>query len=69
MLLFFITASIVWQLVLAFFIARDFRLLLKITRWAITIYLVLFGLFIAEVLREGLIVNGAAILHWDARLA
>ncbi|KAI1775960.1 hypothetical protein F4818DRAFT_393650 [Hypoxylon cercidicola] len=69
MLLFIITASLVWHMVLAFFVARDFRRLLTITRWAISIYLVLFGLFIAEVLREGLVVNGAAILHWDARLA
>ncbi len=63
MLLFFITASLIWHLVFAFFMARDFRLLLKITRWAISIYLVLFGLFVAEVLREGLVVSGAAILH------
>ncbi|KAI0173054.1 hypothetical protein GGR52DRAFT_590230 [Hypoxylon sp. FL1284] len=69
MLLFFITASLVWHLVLAFFVALDVRLLLRITRWAVSIYLVLFGLFIAEVLREGLAVNGAAPLDWDARLA
>ncbi|XXG95333.1 hypothetical protein Hte_001594 [Hypoxylon texense] len=69
MLLFLVTASLVWHLVFAFFMARDFRLLVKITRWAASIYLVLFGLFVAEVLREGLIVHGATILHWDARLA
>ncbi len=59
MLLFILTASLVWHVVLAFFVARDLRLLLKITRWATAIYLVVFGLFVAEVLREGLVVNGA----------
>ncbi|KAI2617872.1 hypothetical protein GGR54DRAFT_201485 [Hypoxylon sp. NC1633] len=69
MLLFIITATLVWHAVLAFFMARDLRLLLRVTRWATCIWLVIFGLFVAEVLREGLVVNGAGTLHWDARLA
>ncbi|KAI1405078.1 hypothetical protein F4819DRAFT_53252 [Hypoxylon fuscum] len=69
MLLFVVTASLVWHGVLAFFLARDFRLLLRVTRWATCIYLVVFGLFVAEALREGLVVNGAHTLHWDVRLA
>ncbi|KAI1373165.1 hypothetical protein F4677DRAFT_448755 [Hypoxylon crocopeplum] len=69
MLLFIATASLVWHVVLTFFVARDPRLLLKVARWATAIYLIGFGLFAAEVLREGLVVNGAHTLHWDARLA
>ncbi|KAI8628495.1 hypothetical protein F5Y19DRAFT_476478 [Xylariaceae sp. FL1651] len=69
MLTFFISALLVWNLVLTFFVLRDWRLLLKILRWSISIWLICFGILVSEVLREGLIVNGEISLHWDVRLA
>ncbi|TGJ86568.1 hypothetical protein E0Z10_g2161 [Xylaria hypoxylon] len=69
MFIIFISAVLVWTAVLAFFMLRDWRLLLKILRWSISIWLVIFGIVVSEVLREGLIVNGSAPLHWDVRLA
>ncbi|KAI0007550.1 hypothetical protein F4779DRAFT_619441 [Xylariaceae sp. FL0662B] len=68
MLLFIITACIIWNVVLAFYVLRDYRLLLRVLRWSTSIYLIGFGIFIAEVLREGLLVNGHDTLHWDVRV-
>ncbi|CAJ2504760.1 Uu.00g121540.m01.CDS01 [Anthostomella pinea] len=69
LLLFLLTTSLVWTTVLTFFIVRDYRLLLHVARWSTSIYLIVFGIFAAEVLREGLVVNGHAPLHWDVRIA
>ncbi|KAI0145450.1 hypothetical protein GGR57DRAFT_298628 [Xylariaceae sp. FL1272] len=68
MLIFFLTASFVWTLVLSFFILQDWRLLLKVLRWSTCIWLLIFGILITEVLREGLIVNGEDSLHWATRI-
>ena len=64
-----ISALLIWTLVLTFFILRDYRLLLRTVRWTLVIWLVGSGILAAEVLREGLIVNGEPSLHWDVRLA
>ncbi|KAI1637731.1 hypothetical protein F4809DRAFT_302844 [Biscogniauxia mediterranea] len=69
MLLFLITASLAWNLVLSFFVLRDPQLLLRVLRWSASLWLVAFGVLAAEVLREGLVVNGHAPLHWDVRVA
>ncbi|KAI1074754.1 hypothetical protein F5B20DRAFT_425538 [Whalleya microplaca] len=68
MLLFVVAACVIWNIVLAFYVIRDYRLLLRVLRWSTSIYLIGFGIFIAEVLREGLLVNGRDTLHWDVRL-
>ncbi|KAI1175247.1 hypothetical protein F4777DRAFT_342052 [Nemania sp. FL0916] len=69
MLIFILSAAAVWNAVLAFFILRDWRLLLRVLRWTASIWLVVFGILVSEVLREGLVVNGELALHWDVRLA
>ncbi|KAI1499216.1 hypothetical protein F5X99DRAFT_411235 [Biscogniauxia marginata] len=69
MILFIISASLVWNVVLSFFVLRDYRLLLKVLRWSASIWLIAFGVLAAEVLREGLVVNGHESLHWDVRVA
>ncbi|KAI1408680.1 hypothetical protein F5Y13DRAFT_194152 [Hypoxylon sp. FL1857] len=68
MIFFIITASFLWWATLANFVLRDYDLLVKTTRIATIIYLVVFGLFSAEVLREGLIVLGLEELQWRFRL-
>jgi hypothetical protein len=69
LLTFLISALLVWNTVLTIFILRDWRLLLKVLRWSTSIWLVVFGILVSEVLREGLVVNGELSLHWDVRLA
>ncbi|KAI1427827.1 hypothetical protein F5Y12DRAFT_120445 [Xylaria sp. FL1777] len=69
MLIFFISALVVWTTVLTFFILSDWRLLLRVLRWSTSIWLVIFGILMSEVLREGLLVNGETSLHWYVRLA
>ncbi len=69
MLIFLLSAFVVWISVLTFFVVKDYRLLLNVIRWSTTIYLIGFGLVIPEILRVGLIVNGQEGLHWDAILA
>ncbi|KAI3330141.1 hypothetical protein F4824DRAFT_479589 [Ustulina deusta] len=69
MLIFFLSAALVWTAVLTFFVVRDWRLLLRVLRWSTSIWLVGFGILVAEVLREGLLVNGETGLHSDVRLA
>ncbi|KAH9886594.1 hypothetical protein F4778DRAFT_786694 [Xylariomycetidae sp. FL2044] len=59
MFLFILTAILIYNGVLAFFILKDYRLFLRILRWSTTIFLLVFGVFMAEVLREGLLVNMA----------
>ncbi|KAI1809397.1 hypothetical protein GGS20DRAFT_572139 [Poronia punctata] len=44
-------------------------LLLRILRISTTIYLILLGLILSEILREGLLINGSNTLHYDVRLA
>ncbi|KAK5633307.1 hypothetical protein RRF57_009021 [Xylaria bambusicola] len=69
MLMFLLSAFLVWTLVLTFFILSNFRLLLQTFRWTLTIYLLCSAILAAEVLREGLVVNGEPTFHWDVRLA
>ncbi|RYO94172.1 hypothetical protein DL762_000682 [Monosporascus cannonballus] len=64
-----VSASLVWIVVLTFFVIKDYRLLLKIFRWPMTIYLIILGLVVPEILRAGLTVNAQEDLHWDAILA
>ncbi|RYP72939.1 hypothetical protein DL769_004339 [Monosporascus sp. CRB-8-3] len=64
-----VSASFVWVVVLTFFVIKEYRLLLKVFRWSMTIYLVTLGLVVPEILRAGLTVNGQEDLHWDAILA
>ncbi|KAI0105281.1 hypothetical protein GGR51DRAFT_520220 [Nemania sp. FL0031] len=66
--IFLISAVLVWNVVLTFFILRDWRLLLRVARWSASIWLILFGILASEVLREGLIVHGEDSLHWNVRL-
>ncbi|KAI0509708.1 hypothetical protein F5B22DRAFT_615704 [Xylaria bambusicola] len=66
---FFLAAYLLWTLVLAFFILCNFGLLLKTVRWTLTLYLLGSAILAAEVLREGLFVNGENKLHWDIRVA
>lgn len=69
MLIFILSSLLIWNLVLTLHLLRDWRLLLRVLRWSTLLWLVLFGIFASEVLREGLIVHGDAALHWDVRLA
>ncbi|KAI0467564.1 hypothetical protein F4859DRAFT_493777 [Xylaria cf. heliscus] len=70
MLLFAILSGLlVWTVVLSVNILHNWRLLLRALRWSTTLYLAIFGLLAGEVLREGLVVNGSEVLHWDVRLA
>ncbi|RYP93328.1 hypothetical protein DL770_000517 [Monosporascus sp. CRB-9-2] len=64
-----VSALFVWIVVLTFFVIKEYRLLLKVLRWSMTIYLITLGLVAPEILRAGLIVNGQEDLHWDAILA
>ncbi|KAI1134595.1 hypothetical protein F5Y05DRAFT_202379 [Hypoxylon sp. FL0543] len=68
MLFFIITACLFWWVTLINFVLLDYRLLLKTTRAATTLYLVILGLFIPEVLREGLSVLGLNELQDGFRL-
>ncbi|KAI0836515.1 hypothetical protein F5Y06DRAFT_105021 [Hypoxylon sp. FL0890] len=68
MIFFIITASLLWWFTLANFVLQDYRLLLKTTRVATNVYLVIFGLVVAEVIREGLFVLGLEELHAPFRL-
>jgi len=69
MLIFYLSALVIWNAVLTFFILRDWRLLLRVLRWSTSIWLVIFGILASEVLREGLVVHGELLLHWDVRIA
>ncbi|KAI1099783.1 hypothetical protein F4804DRAFT_68279 [Jackrogersella minutella] len=59
MFIFYVAAPLVWLFVLFLFVATDVRLILRTTRWAATIYLLVFGLSIIEVLQQGLASLGA----------
>ncbi|KAI0477126.1 hypothetical protein GGR56DRAFT_673538 [Xylariaceae sp. FL0804] len=50
------TAALAWTTVLTIFMLRDPRLLLRIARWSLSLYLAAAGVLAAEVLREGLLV-------------
>ncbi|KAI0097034.1 hypothetical protein F4776DRAFT_554258 [Hypoxylon sp. NC0597] len=67
MIFFLLTASFLWWATLVNFVFQDYRLLLRTTRVATTIYLVAFGLLVAEVLREGLFVVGLQELQGKIR--
>jgi hypothetical protein len=69
MLIFYLSAIVIWNAVLTFFVLRDWRLLLRVLRWSTSIWLVIFGILASEVLREGLVVHGELSLHWDVRVA
>ncbi|OTA56613.1 hypothetical protein K449DRAFT_158456 [Hypoxylon sp. EC38] len=69
MVFFILTASFLWWATLISFVLQDYRLLLRTTRVATNIYLVVFGLFVAEVLREGLSVLGLQELQGKIRLS
>ncbi|KAI1325942.1 hypothetical protein F5Y16DRAFT_411127 [Xylariaceae sp. FL0255] len=69
LLLFFLSFSLIWTSVLTIYIFREWKLFLKVLRWATSVWLVIFGIAVSEVLREGLTVNGEASLHRDVRLA
>ncbi|KAI0446369.1 hypothetical protein F4803DRAFT_504595 [Xylaria telfairii] len=63
-----LSGVLVWNVVLTFHILHNWRFFLRVLRWSTTLYLVILGVLAAEVLREGLIVNGSTVLHWDVRL-
>ncbi|RWA04011.1 hypothetical protein EKO27_g11098 [Xylaria grammica] len=69
MVIFFASALAVWGLVLTFFMLRDIRLLFRVLRWSASIWLLLLGVVVSEVLREGLVVNGDAPLYWNVQAA
>ncbi|KAI1129917.1 hypothetical protein F5Y10DRAFT_236999 [Nemania abortiva] len=69
MLLFLVSAVLVWSVVLTFFIMQNLRVLFQILRWSVTIWLVIFGILMSEVLREGLDANGDCALHHNVCLA
>ncbi|KAI0204463.1 hypothetical protein F4808DRAFT_343313 [Astrocystis sublimbata] len=64
-----ILALLIWNAVLTLHILHSWRLLLRVARWSATLYLVVLCLLAAEVLREGLVVNGSDVLHWNVHLA
>ncbi|RYP78692.1 hypothetical protein DL771_000359 [Monosporascus sp. 5C6A] len=69
MLILLLGGLFVWVVVLTFFAIKEYRLLLKVFRWSMTIYLITLGLVVPEILRAGLTVNGQEDLHWDVILA
>lgn len=58
MLIFILAIPLVWTLVLTVHLVQNYRLLLRLLRWTLWIYLFLLVIVMSEVLREGLRVNG-----------